>query len=82
MNPRRDGATPFSIVQRTDTTSASAADPPLRWCAARPARSRSVLTQFLERTPHFSRDPQGKPSRVKSLMVRRFARLPLRMRSG
>jgi cytochrome P450 len=36
-----------------------------------------VLTQLLARTEHFELDRDDAPARVRSLMVRRFARLPL-----
>jgi cytochrome P450 len=36
-----------------------------------------VLTQFLARTEQFTLDPDDRPVRVPSLMVRRFERLPL-----
>ena len=36
-----------------------------------------ILTRFLERTTHFALDPDNQPTRVRSLMVRRFSSLPL-----
>lgn len=36
-----------------------------------------VLTQLLERTEHFAPDPDHTPTRVNSLVVRRFSTLPL-----
>jgi cytochrome P450 len=36
-----------------------------------------ILTQFLRRTPNFTLDPARPPQRMRSLMVRRFTRLPL-----
>jgi cytochrome P450 len=40
-----------------------------------------VLTQFLQRNRRFELDPADPPTRVNSLMVRRFSRLPLRTTS-
>jgi cytochrome P450 len=36
-----------------------------------------ILTEFLRRTRHFSLDPDHPPTRVNSLMVRRFNSLPM-----
>lgn len=45
---------------------------------AEPLRSHEVvLTRLLARTAHFALDPDQPPTRVHSLMVRRFSALPL-----
>jgi cytochrome P450 len=36
-----------------------------------------VLTKFLQGTANFTVDPERRPARVNSLMVRRFSSLPL-----